>query len=331
MHIKNFINNTHIILFMKRLFKLIEKYFFIIILIAVAIALVNPNTFNWVLEEFMGINIINVLLGVILFGMGTTLKIEHFVNVFKRPKEILLGVSAQYLIMPLLAFSIASLFSLNEALTVGLVLVGTVPGGTASDVITFLAKGDLALSVSLTAVSTVISPILTPIITLILIGNTISFSPVDMFISIFQIVIIPIGLGLFLNYKFPDFCEELKDYLPSVSSIVIAIIVAGVIGANKEAIISSSMIIIAVIILQYFLGMGLGFVIGYLSGMKRKQMITIAIELCFQNSGLSTSLAKTHFPSLTLATVPGALYSVWQNFAGSILAYVFTHYFAEEE
>ena len=316
---------------MKRLFKLIEKYFFIIILIAVAIALVNPNTFNWVLEEFMGINIINVLLGVILFGMGTTLKIEHFVNVFKRPKEILLGVSAQYLIMPLLAFSIASLFSLNEALTVGLVLVGTVPGGTASDVITFLAKGDLALSVSLTAVSTVISPILTPIITLILIGNTISFSPVDMFISIFQIVIIPIGLGLFLNYKFPDFCEELKDYLPAVSSIVIAIIVAGVIGANKEAIISSSMIIIAVIILQYFLGMGLGFAIGYLSGMKRKQMITIAIELCFQNSGLSTSLAKTHFPNLTLATVPGALYSVWQNFAGSILAYVFTHYLAEEE
>ena len=316
---------------MKRLFKFIEKYFFIIILIAVAIALVNPNTFNWVLEEFMGINIINVLLGVILFGMGTTLKIEHFVNVFKRPKEILLGVSAQYLIMPLLAFTIASLFSLNEALTVGLVLVGTVPGGTASDVITFLAKGDLALSVSLTAVSTVISPILTPMITLILIGNTISFSPVDMFISIFQIVIIPIGLGLFLNYKFPDFCEELKDYLPAVSSIVIAIIVAGVIGANKEAIISSSMIIIVVIILQYFLGMALGFVIGYLSGMKRKQMITIAIELCFQNSGLSTSLAKTHFPSLTLATVPGALYSVWQNFAGSILAYVFTHYFAEEE
>ena len=316
---------------MKRLFKLIEKYFFIIILIAVAIALVNPNTFKWVLEEFMGINIINVLLGIILFGMGTTLKIEHFVNVFKRPKEILLGVSAQYLIMPLLAFAIASLFSLNEALTVGLVLVGTVPGGTASDVITFLAKGDLALSVSLTAVSTVISPILTPIITLILIGNTISFSPVDMFISIFQIVIIPIGLGLFLNYKFPDFCEELKDYLPAVSSIVIAIIVAGVIGANKEAIISSSMIIIAVIILQYFLGMALGFVIGYLSGMKRKQMITIAIELCFQNSGLSTSLAKTHFPNLTLATVPGALYSVWQNFAGSILAYVFTHYLAEEE
>ena len=315
---------------MKRVFKLIERYFFIIILIAVAIAWINPNSFKWVMDEFMGFNIINILLGIILFGMGTTLKIEHFVNVFKRPKDILLGVGAQYLIMPLIAFALASLFSLNEALTVGLVLVGTVPGGTASDVITFLAKGDLALSVSLTAVSTVISPILTPIITLVLIGNQIAFNPVDMFISIVQIVIIPIGLGLLLNYKFPEFCEELKNYLPTLSAIVIAIIVAGVIGPNKEAILGSSLIIIAVIILQYFIAMLLGFAVGYFSGMGRKQMITIAIELCFQNSGLSTSLAKTHFPNLALATVPGALYSVWQNFAGSIMAYVLTRYYGDE-
>ena len=232
--------------------------------------------------------------------------------------------------MPLIAFALASMFSLEAGLTVGLILVGTVPGGTASDVITFLAKGDLALSVSLTAVSTVISPIVTPIITLILIGNQIAFNPVDMFISIVQIVIIPIGIGLLLNYKFPKFCEELKDYLPTLSSVVIAIIVAGVIGANKGAIISSSLIIIVVIILQYFIGILLGFAVGYLSGMNRKQMITIAIELAFQNSGLSTSLAKTHFPSLTLATVPGALYSVWQNFAGSILAYIFTKYLNDE-
>ncbi len=316
---------------MKRFFKLVEKYFFIVILIAVVIALIDPRSFNWVLEEFMGINIINILLGIILFGMGTTLKINDFITVFRRPKEILVGVSAQYIVMPLIAFALASMFSLEAGLTVGLILVGTVPGGTASDVITFLAKGDLALSVSLTAVSTVISPIVTPIITLVLIGNQIAFNPVDMFISIVQIVIIPIGIGLLLNYKFPEFCEELKDYLPTLSSVVIAIIVAGVIGANKEAIISSSLIIIAVIILQYFIGILLGFTVAYLSGMNRKQMITIAIELAFQNSGLSTSLAKTHFPALTLATVPGALYSVWQNFAGSILAYIFTKYLGEGE
>ena len=316
---------------MKRFFKLVEKYFFIIILIAVVIAIIEPKSFNWVLEEFMGVNVINILLGIILFGMGTTLKINDFITVFRRPKEILVGVSAQYVIMPLIAFSLASMFSLEAGLTVGLILVGTVPGGTASDVITFLAKGDLALSVSLTAVSTVISPIVTPIITLVLIGNQIAFNPVDMFISIVQIVIIPIGIGLLLNYKFPEFCDELKDYLPTLSSIVIAIIVAGVIGANKEAIISSSLIIMAVIILQYFIGILLGFVVGYFAGMNRKQMITVAIELAFQNSGLSTSLAKTHFPSLTLATVPGALYSVWQNFAGSILAYIFTKYLDEGE
>lgn len=311
---------------MKRIFKFVEKYFFIIVLLAVVISLVYPNSFKWVLSEYNGINILNLLLSIVLFTMGTTLKVDNFVNVFKSPREISVGLLAQYIVMPVLAFLLAKMFSLDAGLTIGLILVGTVPGGTASDVITFLAKGDVALSVSLTAVSTLISPILTPIITLFLIGNQIHFNPVDMFISIIEIVIIPIILGLMLNYKFPDFCEKLKDYLPAVSSIVVCLIVAGVIGSNKSAILSSSFIIIAVIIIQYFLAMFIGFALGYLVGMSRKQIITIAIELAFQNSGLSTGLAKTHFPNLSQATVPGALYSVWQNFAGSILAYLFRKY-----
>ena len=311
---------------MKRIFKFIEKYYFIIILLAVAVSLVYPKSFQWVLSNYNGINVLNLLLSIVLFTMGTTLKVDDFVNVFKNPKEIGVGISAQYVIMPIIAFALARVFCLNDALTIGLILVGTVPGGTASDVITFLSGGDVALSVSLTAVSTVISPILTPLITLVLIGNQIHFNPVDMFISIIEIVIIPIALGLILNYKFPDFCESLKDYLPAVSSIVICLIVAGVIGANKQAIMTSSMVIMLVIILQYFLAMMIGFVVGYLSGMEKKQIITVAIELAFQNSGLSTGLAKTHFPSLSQATVPGALYSVWQNLAGSILAYLFRRY-----
>ena len=311
---------------MKRIFKLIEKYYFIIIILAVAVSLVYPKSFQWVLSNYNGINVLNLLLSIVLFTMGTTLKADDFVNVFKNPKEIGVGISAQYIIMPLIALAIAKIFCLDDALTVGLVLVGTVPGGTASDVITFLSKGDVALSVSLTSVSTVISPILTPWITLLLIGNQIHFNPVDMFVSIIEIVIIPIVLGLMLNYIFPDFCEKLKDYLPAVSSIVICLIVAGVIGANKEAILTSSAIIIIVIVLQYFLAMILGFGVGYLAGMDKKQIVTVAIELAFQNSGLSTSLAKTHFPNLSQATVPGALYSVWQNLAGSILAYIFRRY-----
>lgn len=312
--------------YMKGIFEFVEKYFFIIILLAVAISLVYPNSFKWVLSNYNGINIINLLLSIVLFTMGTTLKVDDFINVFKNPKAIAIGISAQYVIMPLIALTLASAFSLETALTVGLILVGTVPGGTASDVITFLAKGDVALSVSLTAISTVISPILTPLITLLLIGNRLHFNPADMFISIFEIVIIPIILGLVLNYKFPDFCEKLKDYLPTISSIVICLIVAGVIGANKQAILTSSTIILIVIVLQYILAMGIGFGVGYLTGMNRKQIITVAIELAFQNSGLSTSLAKTHFPNLSQATVPGALYSVLQNFAGSILAYAFRKY-----
>jgi BASS family bile acid:Na+ symporter len=311
---------------MKRIFKFIEKYFFIIILLAVAISLFYPNSFKWVLSQYNGINILNLLLSIILFTMGTTLKVDDFVNVFKNPKDISVGLLAQYIIMPVIAFCLAKMFSLNDALTVGIILVGTVPGGTASDVITFLSKGDVALSVSLTAISTVISPILTPIITLLLIGNQIHFNPIDMFISILEIVIIPIILGLILNYKFPKFCDELKDYLPAISSIVICLIVAGVIGANKQAILTSSAIIIVVIILQYFIAMFLGFCVGYLAGMDKKQIITIAIELSFQNSGLSTGLAKNHFPNLAQATVPGALYSVWQNLAGSLLAYVFRRF-----
>jgi len=314
---------------MIRIFKFIEKYFFAIMLVAIIVSLTYPNSFNWVLSKYNGINILNLLLSLVLFTMGTTLKLNNFLDVFKSPKEIIVGISAQYVIMPIIAFALASIFSLDLALTVGLILVGTVPGGTASDVITFLAKGDVALSVSLTAISTLLSPILTPIITLLIIGNHIPFNPTEMFISIIQIVIIPIVIGLLLNYKFPNFCEQLKDYLPALSSIVICLIVAGVVGANKQAIFTSSGIIIVVIILQYFLAMLLGFAAGYLVGMKKKHMVTIAIEIAFQNSGLSTSLANTHFPNLAQATVPGALYSVWQNFAGSILAYIFRRYFAD--
>lgn len=316
---------------MKRIFKFIEKYYCIIILLFVFIALSYPSSFNWVVSDYADINILNLLLSIVLFTMGTTLKVDNFIRIFKNPKEITIGILAQYFIMPILAFILASIFSLDAALAVGVILVGTVPGGTASDVMTFLAKGDVALSVSLTAVSTLLSPILTPILTLILVGNQISFSPIDMFLSIVQIVIIPILLGLMLNYKFPEFCMRLREYLPAISAIVICVIVAGVMGANKQAILTSSIVIMVVIIIQYFLAMALGFIIGYLSGMDRKSIITIAIELSFQNSGLSTGLAKTHFPNLTAATVPGALYSIWQNFAGSIMAYVLNRHFDDSD
>lgn len=142
-----------------------------------------------------------------------------------------------------------------------------------------------------------------------------------MLISIIQIVIIPIILGILLNYKFPKFTEKLKEYLPGISSLIICLIVAGVLSANIKSIFTASWIIMLVIIIQYCLGILLGIIVGFVAGLEKKQIITIAIELSFQNSGLSTSLAKTHFPNYTMATVPGALFSIWQNIAGAILAY----------
>ena len=274
---------------MKRIFEFIEKYYCIMLLFFVGIALVYPPTFNWVLANIGDINILNLLLSIVLFTMGTTLKVDNFVNVFKNPREIVLGIAAQYIIMPFLAFALASIFSLDMALTVGIILVGTVPGGTASDVITFLARGDVALSVSLTAISTLISPIVTPLITLVLIGNQIAFNPVDMFISIVQIVIIPIVLGLALNYKFPEFCAKLKGYLPAISGIVVCLIVAGIMGANKQAILTSSLLIMAVIIIQYFMAMGLGCLMGYIAGMKREHIIS---ELRIINKSRKDTFSK---------------------------------------
>lgn len=135
---------------MKKIFKLIEKYYLILLLIFIALTLINPKIFAWVMGTINGTNVINILLSIILFAMGTTVKADDFLEVFKKPKEISIGLLTQYTIMPLLALTLAKLFNLDMALTIGLILVGTVPGGTASDVITFLAKGDLALSVSLT-------------------------------------------------------------------------------------------------------------------------------------------------------------------------------------
>jgi BASS family bile acid:Na+ symporter len=152
-----------------------------------------------------------------------------------------------------------------------------------------------------------------------------------MFISIIQIVIIPILLGLFINYKFLNFAKKLKEILPAISAIAICLIIGGVLGTNKDAILSTSGIIMLVIVLQYCLAILLGLGMAYISGMRSKQSITIAIELAFQNSGLSTSLAKTHFQDLALATVPGALYSVWQNFAGALLAHIFRKYIIKDE
>ena len=228
--------------------------------------------------------------------------------------------------MPFLAYVLSTLFHLDPALTVGVVLVGTCPGGTSSNVITFMSKGDVPLSVTMTSVSTLISPIMTPLLTYLIIGQRISFDPVGMFLSILQIVIVPIALGLVVKSFLPKLADTATDYLPAVSSLAISFLIAGIIGASRDAILNSSGIILLVVILHNCLGYALGFFIGHLCGMSWKKMVALSIEVGMQNSGLATGLAKAHFASLPMAGVPGAVFSAWHNISGAVLAYLYVNY-----
>ena len=177
---------------MKKVCALIGKYFGVIAVIFLIIGMTLPTSFSWVLGKVGGISVLSVLLGVIMFGMGMTMSVHDFALVLKRPKDVFFGACAQYFVMPFLAYVLSTIFQLDPALTVGVVLVGTCPGGTSSNVITFMSKGDVPLSVTMTSVSTLISPIMTPLLTYLIIGQRISFDPVGMFLSILQIVIVPL-------------------------------------------------------------------------------------------------------------------------------------------
>ena len=257
-----------------------------------------------------------------MFGMGMTLTLNDFKVVLSRPLDVLKGTAAQFIVMPLLAFGLSKLFGLEEALMVGVVLVGTCPGGTASNVISYMAGGDVALSVAMTTVSTLLAPILTPVLTYMLIHQSVSFSPVSMFISIVQVVLIPIALGLVVKSMIKEKANVVEDYMPAVSTLSIACIVAGVIGVNSEKILSSLGVIVVVVMLHNLLGYALGFAVGKFTGMDRRKSLTLAIEVGMQNSGLAASLAASQFAAMPLAAVPAALFSAWHNISGATLAWV---------
>ncbi len=311
---------------MKKVCDLIGKYFGVIAIIFLILGMLSPDSFKWVLGKMAGISVLSALLGIVMFGMGMTMNVQDFVAVLKRPKDLLLGAFAQFFIMPALAYAIASSFNLDPALTAGVVLVGTCPGGTSSNVITFMSRGDLALSVAMTTVSTVLAPILTPLITYFLIGEKIAFSPIGMFWSIVQIVILPITLGLLIKYFLPKLAEAGAAFTPAVSSLAISLIIAGVIGASRDNILKASSIILMVVILHNVLGYMLGFTVARMVGLSWKKAIALSVEVGMQNSGLATGLAKTHFAALPMATVPGAIFSAWHNISGAILAFLFRNY-----
>lgn len=267
---------------------------------------------------------INPLLGVIMFGMGLTLSAEDFKVVFRRPKDMLIGCLAQFTIMPLLAWLLVRLFALSEGLAIGVILVGCCPGGTASNVITYLAKGDLALSVGMTTVSTILAPLLTPLLVWLFAGTLTQVDAPAMLLSIVYVVIAPIVCGLLCQKCLPRFTMSVVDYLPSFSSLMIMFVVGIIISHNAGKLLAGGLMIILVVALHNFGGLLVGYLIGRIMRLPRAKCTAISIEVGMQNSGLASSLAVMHFAAFPLAAIPGAIFSVWHNISGSVVARLFS-------
>mgnify|MGYP004621731115 FL=1 len=302
------------------------KYMAVIALLVAIIALVFPDPVKGVIKT----SYVNTLLGIVMFGMGMTLKLSDFKVVFTKPKAVITGILSQYIIMPLLAFLLVKIFNLDPALAVGVILVGSCPGGTSSNVMTYLAKGDVALSVGMTACTTILAPVVTPALVLLLGGATINVSYVSMLMSIVQVVLVPIVLGFVINHFFEKFAQACAKVLPLVSVIAICLIIMAVVAANAAKIMTVGWLIVVVVMLHNLCGYALGYGVGKVLGLSRDQMRTLSIEVGMQNSGLATSLATVHFATMPLAAVPGTVFSVWHNISGAIYANILARTAKEE-
>lgn len=265
---------------------------------------------------------ITILLGVVMFGMGLTLKAADFKVVFTQPVPVIIGVLAQYTVMPLVAFGIAYALRLPPELAAGLVLLGCVPGGTASNVMVYLAKGNVALSVAMTSVSTLLAPVATPAILLLLAGQWLPVDAKSMFLSIFQVIIVPIALGLIVQRFFPLAVEKSISVVPLISVAAILIIVSAVTAANAGNVAEAGFIVF----LAVFLHNGFGLLIGYLAakamGLSENDRRAISIEVGMQNSGLGVALATAHFSPL--AALPSVWGAIWHNISGPIIATIWS-------
>ena len=303
---------------MKKLCDYISKYMGVMVLVVAAVALFWPTS-------FLGIDTwaINPMLGVIMFGMGLTLSPQDFRIVLSRPKDILIGCLAQFTVMPLLALGLSWAFALPKELALGVILVGCCPGGTASNVITYLAKGDLALSVGMTATSTLLAPLLTPLLVWLLAGTMVQVDTIGMLLSIVYVVIAPIAVGLIFQRYLPQFTKAIVPYLPAFSSIAIALVVGIIVAHNADRLLVGGLIVVLVVILHNLCGLSLGYITGRLLNLPEAKKRAISIEVGMQNSGLASSLATLHFAAYPLATIPGAIFSVWHNISGALVAAVY--------
>ena len=298
--------------FLEKLSNFISKYMAVFVILVAVIALFQPWTFKWAAPN------IAILLGIVMFGMGTTLRLRDFRLVFQRPKDVFVGALAQFTIMPGLAWLLAKGFGLPPELAAGVILVGTCPGGTSSNVMTYLARGDVALSVSMTMTTTILAPVVTPLLTWWLAGAWVDISLSAMMMSIVKVVIVPIVGGILVNSLFGNVVQKYVKLLPLISVVAIVLIVGGVVAVSSQRIMETGALIMLVVMLHNLLGYALGFGIAKALRMDIAKVKAISIEVGMQNSGLATSLAMMHFGAA--AAIPGAIFSVWHNISGSLAA-----------
>ena len=260
------------------------------------------------------------MLAVIMFAMGITLRTDDFRRVFSRPLKILAGISAQYVVMPFLGFILALAFGTSPLIAAGVVLVGSCPGGTASNVITYLARGDLALSVTLTSVSTLLCPFLLPALMYVYAGRWIDVPMADLFISALQIVLLPVLLGVISRRMLGRKLEAVLPFLPSLSSLVIALVVGIIVALNAESIRTIGAVVLLIVIIHNALGLACGYLIAKALGFGESSARAISIEVGMQNSGLAAALSQLHFGYLS--ALPAALFSIWHNISGGAIAWL---------
>lgn len=289
----------------------------ILVLAAGAAGLAVPGAFSgWAPN-------VPYLLGVIMFCMGLTMTPQDFSGVLKRPWAVALGLVAHYVIMPGLGWLIAHALGLSPQLAAGVILVGCAPSGTASNVVTYLARGDVALSVSVATVSTVLAPLVTPPLTLLLAGEYLPVDAESMVTDILKTVLLPVVGGLAVRLLAGRYIKRVLGALPWLSAATIAVIVAVVVAASADAIKSAAALVLLAVVLHNGLGLALGYAAGRAARLGEPAGRAMAFEVGMQNSGLAASLASAHFSPL--AALPAAVFSVWHNISGALVAAWMSH------
>lgn len=292
----------------------ISKNIGIIIIVFSLIAYFSPQYFSWMTSYT------TIFLAIAMFGMGTSIDTRDFKKIIKNPKELLIGSLAQFTIMPLLAWLLAITFHVNKDIALGIILVGSCPGGTASNVITHIAGGDVSMSVSMTILSTLLAPIVTPALVYLLAGKWVDVSIIAMFKSVVKVILLPVLLGISIKKINPTAVSKSKDVFPLISSLAIILIISGIIGANADKIAQSGLMVLVIVAIHNALGLLGGLLVAKLAKMDYDKATALAIEVGMQNSGLAIQLASVNFALNPLATLPGAIFSIWHNIAGSIFA-----------